>query len=153
MRAFLRQLQPLASSVLRRAPALVGGGAVFFVVSNVNAFAFDTSLYSRSLEEVAALKELDALHEYPDQYPGAEQRAYAQASALAATRPEDAAILYRLARAAYNLSQITKDPIKQAALLDEALRFAREAKRLDGRDSNVLRWSGSKYRRSAPQPC
>ena len=63
-----------------------------------------------------------------------------QASAAVRTHGHDAQVIYRCARAAYNLSVV--DPSRKAALLDEALRLVRDAKALNSRDSNILRWSG-----------
>jgi tetratricopeptide (TPR) repeat protein len=54
-------------------------------------------------------------------------------------------VLYRAARAAYNLSLYYKgkqDKAQERALLDEALLRVQAAKRFNPKDSNVLRWSG-----------
>ena len=70
--------------------------------------------------------------------------AYATATKLAFDHPLDPRVLWRAARAAYNVADATQSPASKKALLAEAYKFVQDAKALpDGRNSHdVYRWSG-----------
>lgn len=88
---------------------------------------------------------LRALDDDRDAAVGDLNAAYDAASALALMFPDRAAVLWRAARAAYDLATSPGvPPARQADLLAEAQRWLVAAKTLpDGRaDSAVFRWSG-----------
>jgi tetratricopeptide (TPR) repeat protein len=71
------------------------------------------------------------------------QQVYDAAAKLLLAAPEDPELLWRFARAAYDLSQEPSTPTpKKKELLNEALRSIRDAKVAGRNNNDIFRWSG-----------
>jgi tetratricopeptide (TPR) repeat protein len=69
--------------------------------------------------------------------------AYAEAALLAERYNDDAQVLWRAARAAYDVEQLKDTPKdRKKAMIDEAMRLITKAKDLERNDATIYRWSG-----------
>jgi len=133
-------LRRSATLLARAAIPAVGAATVFAVCIAPSSVVRCAPLSSGTAESKA--RQLDEMRDEPHRY--SRKQCYEEAAALAQRYADDAGILWRAARAAYDLAELPETPTDQKKKLisEEAMKWINQARSLDRSDGAIFRWSG-----------